>query len=152
MQTEQKFANLGGFNKSFHWLIDHLTPPLEQDHIYKGCELIFPDTAFFNNQGVCELITKLDKDLCIKKVRNKDKYQPDAIHQAFTEVVWGRFRNPEGHFEKKYGPNILVNDDKEFERAKIQRKATSMHERQEKLAKEVAQNVTSKDFVNVAKN
>lgn len=56
------------------WLIDHLTPPPETDHIYKGCELIFPDTAFFNAQGACVLITKLDKELCIKKIRSKDKH------------------------------------------------------------------------------
>lgn len=123
-----------------------MSPPPEQDHIYKGCEIIFPDTAFFNASGVCELIVKIDKERCIKKIRNKDKYTPDAIHHAFVEAVWQRFRETEGHFELKYGPSILNKDEKEYERARMQRKATSLHERQEKLGKEVSMNVTSKDF------
>lgn len=59
MENERKFKSLGGFNKSFKWFIEKLLPPTDN---IKGCEIIMPDSAFFNTSGVPELVVKNDKD------------------------------------------------------------------------------------------
>ena len=42
--------------------MEHLLPPNPAK--FKGCECIFPDTAFFD-QGVCKFIIKNDEDYCL---------------------------------------------------------------------------------------
>lgn len=44
--------------------MEHLLPPSEKESAVKGCELIFPDTVFFN-QGKAKMIIKMDKDYCL---------------------------------------------------------------------------------------
>ena len=34
---------------SFNWLMHHLLPPQDLESKLSGCELLFPDTAFFAN-------------------------------------------------------------------------------------------------------
>ena len=53
--------------ESFTWLMEHLIPPNPDK--FKGCALIFPDTAFFQN-GKPTHIIKCDKDFCLIKVTN----------------------------------------------------------------------------------
>ena len=53
--------------EKFQWLMEHLLPPNPAK--FKGCELIFPDTAFFE-QGVCKSIIKCDEDYCLIQVKN----------------------------------------------------------------------------------
>ena len=48
--------------EQFFWLMEHLLPPSPDK--FKGCELIFPDTAFFE-QGQCKCIIKNDEDFCL---------------------------------------------------------------------------------------
>jgi hypothetical protein len=50
--------------------MDNLMPPTEN---IKGCELIFPDTAFFNSQGNCQAIFKMDKDYCLRSIKVASK-------------------------------------------------------------------------------
>ena len=57
----KKYESLGGFPKSFEWLMEHLVPVQKKANFIKGCELIFPDTCFFKN-GVPTMIIKMDKD------------------------------------------------------------------------------------------
>ena len=67
--TEANYKQLGGIQKDFTWLMEHLLPPNE--HI-KGCELIFPDTAFFY-AGQPKMIVKMDKDYCLTSIKNPQK-------------------------------------------------------------------------------
>ena len=56
--------------------MDHLVPPNPDK--FKGCELIFPDTAFFNN-GKPTHIIRNDKDFCLVKVKKADKMQLNTL-------------------------------------------------------------------------
>ena len=47
------------------WLIEHLLP--SNDKI-RGCEVVFPDTAFFV-AGKAKMIVKNDRELCLMAVR-----------------------------------------------------------------------------------
>ena len=49
-------------HEKFFWLMEKLIPPNPAK--FKGCELIFPDTAFFEN-GLCKSIMKNDEDYCL---------------------------------------------------------------------------------------
>jgi hypothetical protein len=56
--------------------MEHLLPPNPAK--FKGCELVFPDTAFFE-QGVCKYIIKNDEDYCLIQVKNPVKLTLNAI-------------------------------------------------------------------------
>jgi hypothetical protein len=51
-------------NFPFIWLMSKLLPPHNK---FKGCELVFPDTAFFkeNGSGAATIIIRNDKDFCL---------------------------------------------------------------------------------------
>ena len=70
--------------EKFAWLIDHLLPPNPAK--IKGCELIFPDTAFFE-QGVCKCVIKNDEDYCLTAVRNPAKLSLINVQTAFSAVL-----------------------------------------------------------------
>ena len=59
----------GGEPQTFYWLMQHL---LSYSEKIKGCELIFPDTVFFEN-GDAKSIIKTDKDFCLISVKNQSK-------------------------------------------------------------------------------
>ena len=56
----------------FTWLIEHLLPPSD---LYKGCEMIFPDTVFFEKESAkARLIVKMEKkDYCLVSNKNPTK-------------------------------------------------------------------------------
>lgn len=66
--------------EQFMWLMEHLLPPSPEK--FKGCELIFPDTAFFEN-GCCKCIIKNDEDYCLVQVKNPAKLTLNAIKSVF---------------------------------------------------------------------
>ena len=49
---------------------------------FKGCELIFPDTAFFE-RGECKSIIKNDEDYCLMQVKNPAKLNPLSVYTSF---------------------------------------------------------------------
>ena len=61
IDREKAYKQLGGFERSFMWLLEHLLPP---NDMIKGCELIFPDTVFFE-KGKAKVIIKMDKEWCL---------------------------------------------------------------------------------------
>ena len=48
--------------------MEHLLPPNPAK--FKGCELIFPDTAFLD-QGNIKFIIKTDEDYCLTQIKNQ---------------------------------------------------------------------------------
>ena len=92
--TEQEYEGLGGFERSFCWLVEHLLPP--NDNI-KGCEAIFPETAFFE-KGEAKLIVRMDKDFCLTSTRNAVKCIPRNIGKDFSVAVRDRKRHYMGIF------------------------------------------------------
>lgn len=83
IETDLKFRHVGGFQKGFAWLMEHLLPPSD---LIKGCELIFPDTAFFS-QGKAKLIVKMDKEFCLVGIRNPVKLSLQKIRKDFYETM-----------------------------------------------------------------
>ena len=53
---------------------------------FKGCELIFPDTAFFE-KGECKGIIKNDEDFCLMQVKNPEKLKLFSIYTSFQSVL-----------------------------------------------------------------
>ena len=51
----------------FTWLMEHLVAP-DQER-FKGCALVFPDTAFFSDGRPTHII-KCDRDFCLMKITN----------------------------------------------------------------------------------
>jgi hypothetical protein len=94
IETEKRFKKLGGFDRSFCWLIEHLLAP--NDNI-KGCEAIFPDTAFFE-KGEAKIIVKMDKDFCLTSTKNPVKCIPRNIGKDFQSAVRDRKRHYMGIF------------------------------------------------------
>lgn len=88
--TEKLFKNVGGFKQTFRWLMERLLAPTDA---IKGCELIFPDTAFFDH-GQLILMVKMDKDFCLQGVRNPKKLTTQILVKTFQEVIKERKREP----------------------------------------------------------
>lgn len=80
---DDRIQHIGGFKQGFKWLMEHLLPPSDK---IKGCELIFPDTAFFDN-GVLNLMIKMDKDFCLEGVKNKKKLSVLKFVKNFQIVM-----------------------------------------------------------------
>lgn len=99
---EEEYEKFGGFEKSFFWLMEHLLPPSQQENILKGCELIFPDTAFYQN-GKARLVVKMDKDYCLTGIKKAVKLAKDEIYKDFSTVVRERKKDNLGIFYEKYG-------------------------------------------------
>lgn len=49
---------------------------------FKGCELIFPDTALFE-KGECKGIIKSDEDFCLTQIKNPEKLKLFSIYTNF---------------------------------------------------------------------
>ena len=75
---------------TFRWLMERLLPPSD---LIKGCELIFPDTAFFD-RGQLVLMIKMDKDFCLQGIRNPKKLTTQILVKTFQEVLKERKREP----------------------------------------------------------
>ena len=85
--------------------MEHLLPPNPAK--FKGCELIFPDTAFFD-QGVCKSIIKCDEDYCLTQVKNQAKTSLLAILTSFQAVIRERRNDQNGVFSQKYHKNFQL--------------------------------------------
>lgn len=83
-------------------MMEHLLPPAMQENTLKGCELIFPDTAFFVG-GKAKIVVKMDKDHCLQGVKKVQKLQKDEIYKDFSTVVRERKKDVLGIFYDKYG-------------------------------------------------
>ena len=88
---------------SFKWLLQHLLPPENLNKAVLGCECILPETAFFNKQGACDLIIKMDRNCFLRKIEDESKYQHREIYTEFTNAVNVRMKQQEGIFEAKLG-------------------------------------------------
>lgn len=89
----------------FQWLMEHLLPPVPTK--FKGCELIFPDTAFFE-AGQAKSIIKNDEDYCLTQVKNPNKLTNTAIFTAFTTVIRERRNDQNGVFSQIYHKNFQL--------------------------------------------
>jgi hypothetical protein len=49
-------------------MMEHLLPPPAQENSIRGCQLIFPDTAFYQG-GKAKIIIKMDKEYCLMGVK-----------------------------------------------------------------------------------
>jgi hypothetical protein len=107
MEIKKEYEVLGGFERSFNWLMEHLLPPSEN---IKGCECIFPDTVFYEN-GEAKIIIKMDKDYCLTSTKNPVKLISRNINKEFYQTVRERKRHYLGIFQMKYGANVLVQKD-----------------------------------------
>ena len=94
IKTDKYYKQFQGFEKNFKWLIDHLLPFSEK---IKGCELIFPDTVFFEN-GAPSMIVKMDKDFCLTSVKSKNKLNLKNIQKEFQDVCRDRKKDAAGVF------------------------------------------------------
>lgn len=74
---------------------------------FKGCELIFPDTAFFEN-GQCKCIIKNDEDYCLVQVKNPNKLSLNAIKSFFQGVIRERRNDQNGVFSQIYHKNFQL--------------------------------------------
>ena len=64
--------------RKFLWLMEKLISP--KPHRYKGCELVFLETVFFNQKGVPCLLVKNDKEFCITAVKATNRLRPELIY------------------------------------------------------------------------
>ena len=75
--------------------------------LVKGCELIFPDTVFFEN-GEPKLLIKMEKEnMCIQGIRNPAKLNLQNIQNEFLDTFKERKKETHGIFHKRYGPSIV---------------------------------------------
>ena len=89
-----------GNERGFSWLIEKLLPPSDQ---IKGCELLFPETVFFE-QGKPKSLIKSDKDQILVATSEKYKLTKDALMKTFVQVqVDQKKKYPDGIFKHKYG-------------------------------------------------
>ena len=85
--------------------MEHLLPPNPAK--FKGCELVFPDTAFFE-QGVCKFLVKNDEDHCLVMVKNPTKLSLNAIYSTFQSVIRDRRNDQNGVFSQIYHKNFQL--------------------------------------------
>lgn len=88
-----------GVPRDFFWLMTNLLPASEK---VKGCELIFPDTAFFK-KGKPVIVIKSDpRDFCLLGIRNQKKLSLQSIYKDFQNVVRRRKKDFYGPFGRLY--------------------------------------------------
>jgi len=68
----------------------------------KGCELIFPDTAFFRKGKPSIIIRSDPRDFCLMGVRNQKKLTLQSIYKDFQTVVRRRRKDYTGPFGRLY--------------------------------------------------
>jgi len=91
-----------GDERDFSWLMYHLLPYSDK---IKGCELIFPDTVFFED-GVPKVIIRTDKDFCLKGDKQISKLNLQNIYKDFQNLVRERRKDNVGLFRLKYGTSV----------------------------------------------
>jgi hypothetical protein len=64
----------------------------------KGCELVFPDTVWFNLKGTPSIIVRSDKDFCLIAVKTANKLRHEVIYQEFSEIMRKRKKDQNGVF------------------------------------------------------
>lgn len=88
-----------GIPRDFTWLMHSL---LASNEKVKGCELIFPDTAFFK-RGKPTIVIKSDpRDFCLIGIRHPKKISLQSIYKEFQNVVRKRRKDFVGPFNKLY--------------------------------------------------
>jgi len=91
-----------GISRDFFWLMHSLLPTNDK---VKGCELIFPDTAFFK-KGKPVIVIKSDtRDFCLQGVKHPKKLSLQSIYKDFQNVVRRRKKDFLGPFGRLYFPN-----------------------------------------------
>ena len=65
-------------DRGFSWLMEHLLSPSPSK--IKGCELVFPDTVWFNQKGFPYLIIRNDRDFCLMAVKSHNKLRNESIY------------------------------------------------------------------------
>ena len=88
-------------------MIEKLLPPNPAK--LKGCELVFPDTVFFNLKGNPKMIVKTDRDFCLIAVRNQSKLQLGLIYNDFSRIIRERKKDQNGIFSLIYHKNFSIN-------------------------------------------
>lgn len=93
-----------GISRDFFWLMHSLLPTNDK---VKGCELIFPDTAFFK-KGKPAIVIKSDtRDFCLVGVRQPKKLSLQSIYKDFQNIVRRRKKDFQGPFNKLYFQNQM---------------------------------------------
>lgn len=91
-----------GIPRDFFWLMHSL---LASSDKVKGCELIFPDTAFFRKGKPVIVIKSDSKDYCLVGVRHPKKLSLQSIYKDFQNVVRRRKKDLLGPFNRFYFNN-----------------------------------------------
>ena len=81
--------------KDYHWLLTHLCGT---DKV-KGCEMVYPDTAFFV-KGKPKGIVRMDKEWCLVLVKGGNRVNLQNIYKEFSNVVRERKKEWMGPFQK----------------------------------------------------
>jgi hypothetical protein len=69
-----------GVPRDFFWLMQNLLPASEK---VKGCELIFPDTAFFKKGKPVIVVRSDPRDYCLVGIRHPKKLSLQSIYKDF---------------------------------------------------------------------
>ena len=85
--------------------MEHLVSPNPDK--FKGCELIFPDTAFFSGGKPVHII-KNDKDFCLMSIKNPMKLQLLNLYKDFFNAVRDRRNDNNGVFSQIYHKNFQL--------------------------------------------
>ena len=80
------------------WLIESLLP---KESGFKGCEVVFPETVFFENKRP-KMIVKMDKEFCLTSIRNPKKISLPNIYKEFTDIFDERKKDHNGVFSAMY--------------------------------------------------
>ena len=74
------------------WLLRQLIPNPEnpKERMIKGCQIFFPDTAFYTKDGKTECVIQNDKDGCLSFLLEQKKLLPSAISKKIQEIVRAR--------------------------------------------------------------
>lgn len=78
----------------------HLLPYSDK---IKGCELIFPDTVFFENGEPLLLIKTDPKDFCLLSVKGSQKLSFSNLLKDFQNLTRERKKDSVGIFRKRFG-------------------------------------------------
>ena len=71
----------------------------------KGCEMIFPDTAFFKKGKPVIVIRSDPRDYCLVGVKHPKKLTLQSIYKDFQNVVRRRKKDFVGPFNKLFVNN-----------------------------------------------
>jgi hypothetical protein len=91
-----------GIARDFAWLMQSLLATSDK---VKGCELIFPDTAFFRKGKPVIVIRSDPRDFCLMGVTQTKKLSLQSIYKDFQNVVRRRRKDNLGPFNRLYFNN-----------------------------------------------